>query len=241
MAKSFLPDTAGTLTTGLVAAYELEDVNDSFGSNNLTNENTVAFNTGKVGNAADTGSGNTNKALNLANSLGIDGGNISIEAWAKLTDVISAVKTLVGQASNGGTNVGYEFEYDGTTLTANRLKNGDSDNVASETVSLSTGVWYHLVLTYDGTTLRLYRDNVAKGTLATSGSGTSALTQKFVIFKNPTANVRYFSGLIDQVRVWSKALSTTEIADLFNSGNGNAYIERGGGRATRRMRMGVGS
>jgi hypothetical protein len=221
--KVFPVDTGGTLLTGLVAYYKLEDATEYYvggGTYDLTNENTVAFNAGLVNNAADGGSGNTNKALNLANGLGINGGNFSMSMWIKLASTISSITTFGGQASNGGSNVGYEFEYDGTTLTFNRFQNGTNDFNATETVALSTGTWYHLVGTYDGTTLKLYRNNVAKTPLTTSGNGGSALTQKFVLFKNPTANVRYFSGKIDEVGVWSKALTTTEIADLYNGGAG---------------------
>ena len=227
MAKAFQVDSGGTLLTNLVAYFKLEDVTEFYiggGTFDLTNENTVAFNAGKVNNAADGGSGNTNKALQILNNLGINGGNCSISAWIKLTDSISTVKTLLGNAG-GSSGVGYEFEYDGTTLTANRYRNGNSDNNASETIALSTGVWYHIVMTYDGTTLRLYRNNVAKGTNNTSGTGT-ALTAKFVVFKNPTADVRYFSGLVDEIGVWSKALSTTEISDLYNSGNGQTMTDQ---------------
>ncbi len=222
MAKVFQVDTGGTLTTSLISYWKLDDVNDFFSTNNFTNENAVAFNAGKVGNAGDTGTGNTNKALALASALGIDGGNCSISLWVKLTDAVSVGKTFANQASNGSTNTGYTLQYDGTTLAANRYKNGTSDNSATETVTLSTGTWYHIVLTYDGTTLRLYRDNVAKGTLATSGNGVSATIAAFNLFKHNVE--RFLSGLIDEVGVWSKALNTTEISDLYNGGSGQTMI-----------------
>ena len=46
--KKFTIDTNRTLTTNLVAYYKLEDVNDFWGSYNLTNYNSVQFNAGKV-------------------------------------------------------------------------------------------------------------------------------------------------------------------------------------------------
>ncbi len=231
LSKSFSVDSGSTLTNGLVAYYKLGDATDFWSTNNLTNNNSVAFSTGKVDNAANTGSGNTNKSLTISNNLGIDGGAISVSLWIKYTDLPSTIKTIWGQASASGSHVGYAVEYDGTTLTFNRFKNGVSDNVVSETVTLNTGTWYHLVLTYDGTTLEGWRDGVSKGTLATSGSGTSAPPAEFTLFERQ--NVRYTSGLIDEVGVWNKKLSNTEVADLYNSGLGQTMDAGGNGVAGR--------
>ena len=53
MAKHFQVDSGGTLLTNLISYYKLDDVNDYYASNNLTNNNTVTFVTGKIGNAGD--------------------------------------------------------------------------------------------------------------------------------------------------------------------------------------------
>jgi len=43
------------------------------------------------------------------------------------------------------------------------------------------------------------------------------------IAKNPTINANYYSGYIDQIGIWNKALTTDEITELYNSGDGLAY------------------
>ena len=62
----FTDKTANNLTTNtflkdpsLQAYYKLENTNDSKGSNNLTNYNSVAFNAAMFGNGADMGSANS--------------------------------------------------------------------------------------------------------------------------------------------------------------------------------------
>ena len=50
MAKHFQVDSGGTLLTNLISYYKLDDVNDYYASNNLTNNNTVTFVTGKIDN-----------------------------------------------------------------------------------------------------------------------------------------------------------------------------------------------
>ena len=62
-AKSFQVDTGGTLTTGLISYYQLEDRLDFYSTNDLTNNGSTAFVAGKVNNAADFGSPNTTKWL----------------------------------------------------------------------------------------------------------------------------------------------------------------------------------
>ena len=68
--------------------------------------------------------------------------------------------------------------------------------------------------TYDGTTLSLYVD----GQIAASGpaSGTvDAGADPFLIGVTP---VDYANGLIDDVRIYNRALSATEVKQLYNLG-----------------------
>jgi hypothetical protein len=77
----------------------------------------------------------------------------------------------------------------------------------------STGVtqeaWFHFAATYDGTTLRAFIGGVEKGTKAMS----SALATTTTPFSLAGANAarKYFSGSIDELRIWSVARTGSEI------------------------------
>ena len=144
---------AGTLQDNLLAYYKLSDVNDSVNGFNLTNNNTVAFNAGKIGNAADSGADNSNKSLSVASDLGIQGGNISISVWANVTTAPAANTTkVIAIQSDEGIDVQYEIRYRDVSgqkrLTFNRKQENVANNFIDEVVTLTEGTWYHIVLTY---------------------------------------------------------------------------------------------
>ena len=77
--------------------------------------------------------------------------------------------------------------------------------------SLSTGIWYHIVLVRQNDLIRLYRNGVLTGTSSISNS--SDLTISQIGF-----NGRSFRGTMDEIGIWDRALSTEEIL-LLHSGS----------------------
>ncbi len=86
------------------------------------------------------------------------------------------------------------------------------------TTSLSNNTWYHAVGTYDGTTVTLYLNGASVGTSSFSGTITNS-TAPFCIGSEPNATIcsvgTYFKGQIDDVRVYARSLSTTEVTALY--------------------------
>ena len=86
------------------------------------------------------------------------------------------------------------------------------------------GSWHHLVVSFDGTEVKAYIDNVLKSsswawneTLAYNGANLYA--QIGSLFSTNT----WFSGMIDEMALFSRALTATDASNLFNSGNGLPY------------------
>jgi hypothetical protein len=81
---------------------------------------------------------------------------------------------------------------------------------------LPLNAWTHLAATYDGTTLRLY----VNGALATSTSVGGAIPVSTGVLRIGGNSIwsEWFKGLIDEVRVYNRALSQSEIqADMANA------------------------
>jgi concanavalin A-like lectin/glucanase superfamily protein len=222
----FPVDTLGTLTTGLKSYYKLEDTSDAFGTNVLTNTNSVAFNPGKMDKGADGGASNTNKSLTTSNALGIDGGNFSMNFWVNVTTAPTSgnLAFLSSQGNGAGTNIEYDIDYynDAGTPTVRYIRNKGSNGAAivNDATALTTGTWYMLTLTYDGSTLKAYRNGSLISSTAASGNGLSLGFTGFGILSrgNGTYNL---SGLVDEEGIWSKALSSQEVTDLYNGGCGD--------------------
>jgi hypothetical protein len=79
---------------------------------------------------------------------------------------------------------------------------------------LSSNTWYHVVTTYNGTTRSLYLNGVLKASDTNRGPN-NATAAEFHIGK--TCCSEYFTGLIDDVAIYTRALSAVEVAELASS------------------------
>jgi hypothetical protein len=79
------------------------------------------------------------------------------------------------------------------------------------------GAWVHLVGVNDGTTWRLYRNGVEVATQAGS-AGAYTATAAWRIGAQGSSASRFFSGSIDDVRIYNRGLSANEVAALYNYG-----------------------
>ncbi|GAA5120195.1 alkaline phosphatase D family protein [Luteolibacter yonseiensis] len=84
--------------------------------------------------------------------------------------------------------------------------------------SLFTNRWSHVAVTFDSTTLRLYVDGAQVATHSLPVPGPAAETGGFVIGGHRAGTGRNFDGLLDEVALWSRALSAEEIGSLYHAG-----------------------
>ena len=70
---------------------------------------------------------------------------------------------------------------------------------------LSTSAWRHLAVTYDGTTLRIFIDGVQLGSAAATG-GVAVSNGALQIGGSSIWIDEWYSGLIDDVRIYDRAL-----------------------------------
>jgi RHS repeat-associated protein len=220
----FEVDTNGTLTNSLISYYKAEDITDFWSTNNLTNNSSVSFVPGKIGNAAEF-TKSPAKSLSIGSTLGIDGGAISVSLWVKPNSLPSGSEDILFSQFNNSSKVGYMLQLQDSGGTQKirwrRVRWDSAENVAEYATTLSTSVFTHLVATYDGANLKLYINGTQQGSTTGSGSGGTASTSRTAIgahfdslgYGNPNAD-------IDELGIWNRALSSTEISDLYNGGQG---------------------
>ena len=81
--------------------------------------------------------------------------------------------------------------------------------------------WYHFVVTANSTETKLYLN----GSLITTLSGIASLptnSTSLYFGHHPDAS-SYFNGIIDEVGIWTRVLTATEVSNLYNSGSGVTY------------------
>ena len=80
--------------------------------------------------------------------------------------------------------------------------------------NLNDGKWHHVAGVYDGGNISIYVDG--KCSKSTAATGTiNARTWPVPIGANPAATGREWSGLIDDVRIYSYGLSAAEVSSLY--------------------------
>ena len=95
-----------------------------------------------------------------------------------------------------------------------RLKTGTTTStLLASSGTLAVGQWIHVAAVYNGSAMILYQDGVEVGRVAKSGVIATNATTRVAIGRNPQA-YGAFDGTIDDVRVYARALSTSEVQAL---------------------------
>ncbi|MFC6955250.1 PKD domain-containing protein [Halorubellus litoreus] len=81
--------------------------------------------------------------------------------------------------------------------------------------SLQTGRWYHVVGTFDGSTVRLYVDGVLVDTTSASYIADAGGTD-LGLGENVEQSGRHLDGDLDEVRIYERAISTADVRALYN-------------------------
>ena len=92
-----------------------------------------------------------------------------------------------------------------------------AQNCLDSTVALGQG-WHHLAATFDGAALRIYLDGKPSGERAVTPSGISQSDFKTFIGTDQYApEPLYTRGVIDELRIYNRALSAEEIAAYYRT------------------------
>jgi hypothetical protein len=138
---------------------------------------------------------------------------LSVCAWVKCFKE-SEIERIV---SKWGYGDHYNCSFNISFLNGSSLFEVSPDNIPTQVNSgpVTTDVWYFLIGTFDGSNIRLYVNGELKGT----NSFTSTLCQGLPLFIGcENGTWLPFNGIIDDVRIYKRALSEAEILKLFHEG-----------------------
>jgi hypothetical protein len=214
-----------TLKTGLISVWEMEETGgtiayDSYASNNLIISGATLNQVGKIGKAFSYDGTN----YLYSSSRIVTGFPYSISAWIK-----------IGTTSNNllesnylitpGNYYGVEVQASSNKLVV-RYGSGTGNNSYARTtyqltVALTTGNWYHVVVTTTAHgVFTYYLNNVVQTIPFVNGTATSTSFDSGNVYIGTEAWPP--NDTIDQVAMWNKALTSGEAALLYNSGNGRS-------------------
>jgi chitinase len=204
--------------SGLVAAYSFNEgtgttVGDASGNSNIGTISGATWSTqGHAGNALSFDG--TNDLVSIADAASLDVTRLTLMAWVRPT-TLSGWRTAILK-ERGSDGLAYAlYAHDNAPRPSAYVNTGGPDREVQGTAGLPLNTWSHLSMTYDGTTMRLYVNGVQVATRAVTGNILTS-TQELRIGGNLMWG-EYFAGLIDDVRVYNRALSAAEITADMNA------------------------
>lgn len=233
-----------SIRQNLISYWKLEEASgsraDSFGSNTLTDNNTVTQATGKLGNAGQFTAANSEYLSRTGTTFSNGVSALSVSCWFYLDSLPTAGGSmcLCSKWANPEDNQ-FTFqvnEFGGNvrlqTYIAITTGDGGTDSDRGST-NLTTGTWYHAVLVYDGSQatatdrVKQYLNGVQE--TDTHGGGDfvtslSASTGVLCLGSLGAAFAYLMDGRIDSVGLWTRVLTQVEITALYNNGNGRAIV-----------------
>ena len=97
------------------------------------------------------------------------------------------------------------------------VSNGSSLAVVSFN-TITYGEWMNFVVVLNGTSITVYKNGISLGTQTSTVAFGTAATQPLYMGRLGNFNNFYFNGSIDQVRIFSSALSAGNATSLYNEG-----------------------
>ena len=241
--SSMLKATVSTLLTGLYAVYKAEsNANDSLGVYNGTAQGGLTYTTGKSGNAF-VGNGTTGYVQLPTGSFNSLTSDFSVSGWVSFpigygaADYAHIFNNM--SATSWLNNVGgFWFGLFGQDI---QLRIGDKSagtgvflnyNTAFDAIPANTFVHFVCTRKY-GTRSRIYVNGVLKTSNTdttnqayyTTGVNTTTPSIGSIQIPNGVQSSYFLvnGGKIDEVNVWNKELTATEVTDLYNAGTGKFY------------------
>ena len=148
----------------------------------------------------------------------------SVASWFKTSTNFADDGLIVDKGGLGTDTSGNNMNYGIWMTPSEKLRGGfetssGSDRYATSPNTYNNGQWHHGVVTYDGTSIvRLYVDGVQVATSFTSSLPEVNNHPLRLGSDSRIVDDDLFIGNIDEVGIWNRALTTTEIANLKNSG-----------------------
>ena len=224
------------LSDGLVAYYNFNNgnLNDSSGYNNNIIFSNAVKTTDRFGRANNAylfdGS---NAYMKVANSASLNpSGAITLMATFKINGFYSANcvnNQLFGKGWYDFINGFYVLRFYSTVGCQNTVDTskeqlyGNYGDLSGRTGGydnsfVHSNIWYNVVYTVDGGVSKLYVNGVLKSTTSAVSTTFSANSQELFIGKHGDPQYPYyFNGVIDEIRIYNKALCAAAVTQLYNT------------------------
>jgi hypothetical protein len=221
----------GTVAQGVVGWWKAEgNTNDAVGNNHGTPQNGVAFTAGKVGQAFSldgsddyVGSIGTASTFSFIQNTGV----FTIEGWIKLDDPNTLREQAIIANTPTTAEKGHYFTWNNSAgqqqLDLLLLKGQAGIPVIAATSPnhvITDSDWHHVAATGNGTGITFYVDGVAFPVGGVMGSKSTGNSTRAIDIGRCAPSSCLFAGGIDELAIYNRALSASEIGAIHDAGSG---------------------
>ena len=217
-ASAALGDTCGAAPSDLVGCWPGDgDANDLAGASHGVLLNGTTFAPGQVGQAFSFDG--DDDFVSIPDSADLKPPSITVAAWINISQSGQSIAVnKYGGSYNGWILYNNEFDLHRT---------GGVVVGAQDPSPTPLNTWFHLVGTFDGLTLRLYRDGVeVKSRSWPAGGGYTPTSTPMRIGRPSWFAGPSFPGLVDEVQLYDRALSPSEVAQVYAAGTPASPADR---------------
>jgi len=161
----------------------------------------------------------TNDYVRIPNPGTLSPQKLTLSLWVKPASFENAkgssLLANVGPHERSEGYYGLSIDTAGKPVAMLNIGDGEGNAFSLKGPVLTVGQWSHLAMTYDNVTLRLYVDGVAAGQVPINRMRTTSPAPLMLGRRGDAAY--FFNGILDDVQLYSQALSAGEIAGLLGN------------------------
>lgn len=212
--------------SGLVSWWPGDgNANDIAGSNHGTLQNGTTFTAGMVGQAFSFDGVDDYVEVTSSPTLQFGTGDFTIDFWAKILDPFGNAHALVTTQPVNTDPPGILIVSRGISPPANTVMFDIADGVNKQTITVPVPTdlqFHHFAFTRSGTDIKGYVDGVDQTAVLTAAGVANMDSPENLFFGRnglSSSTGHYFAGQLDELEIFNRALTVSEIQALFNAGS----------------------
>ena len=209
-------------SNGLVGYWKFDETSGATSTDSSGNGNNGTWvgtsnhwTTGKIGGAGQFSGSVDSVWVTGASKLNITG-PITFSVWINTNSTYPSNYGMLFEGSDLNSyltvsdgNINLSLSVGGIRYTLNSWIGGGS--------GIPVNTWSYAAATWDGSTMKIYVNGVLRNSGGPYAGALSITTGSMAIGQYAGANTYYFNGLIDDARIYNRALSAAEIMALYNA------------------------
>lgn len=221
------PFVSSTLEDGLIVWLKMDENNgnmvfdETVYQNNGALLNGTSWGTGKFGSGLQLDGNNDQVSIDHQNSHNITEG-LTLAAWIKVNDFdgwdgvitkgTSASPYAMQLWKSGNSQEPGKLRF---TVNWGQVTGGNGGSSWNSHTNLKTGEWYHVAITYDGSSVKFYINGQVDSNQPNRSIEFGTTNQPIVLGADLPGNNEYFDGVMDEIRIYERALNAQEMNLLY--------------------------